>query len=387
MALRSPGGRVRQLLLWLGGAALAACGSARIGDAAPGSADPGGSGRPVAPTITAGPQPQAVTAGQTASFSVAASGATPLSYQWRRDGAPVSGATGASYGFAASAADDGARFAVVVSNAAGAVTSAAALLTVRTSTSSCTRLGPTGDFTRTTTDGAGNPRTYELIVPTSYPSGAPLAVTFAFHGAGGNPSGARSFGLQGVPAAAAASIFVFPQGIDYLNYGIGWNDTCGGYDMVLFDHMLAEVEAAYCIDPARVYVAGFSWGCDFVTALACCRGDRIHAVAAASCSDEYRDQGDYTTYANLPCPVQNGARIRFTHSALSDGGYTAQQFATTSSLFRFYNGCSATASPVSPSPCVGYAGCRQPVVECTYPGSEHWIPSGFAADSWTFFTE
>jgi len=74
---------------------------------------------------------QTVTAGQTATFTVVATGATPLTYQWQKNGVNVSGATAASYTTAATTTtDSGATFRVVVSNTAGTVTSAAATLTV-----------------------------------------------------------------------------------------------------------------------------------------------------------------------------------------------------------------------------------------------------------------
>jgi hypothetical protein len=86
---------------------------------------------PVAPTITTQPVSQAVTAGQTASFTVVATGTAPLSYQWQRGGVNIAGAISASYTTpATTTADNGASFAVVVSNTAGTVTSAAAALTV-----------------------------------------------------------------------------------------------------------------------------------------------------------------------------------------------------------------------------------------------------------------
>src|SRR6266446_5072713 len=44
----------------------------------------------VAPSITAQPASQTVTAGQTATFSVTASGTAPLTYQWKKNGAVVS---------------------------------------------------------------------------------------------------------------------------------------------------------------------------------------------------------------------------------------------------------------------------------------------------------
>ena len=51
----------------------------------------------VAPTITTQPANQTVNAGQTATFSVTATGTAPLSYQWQKNGANITGATSASY--------------------------------------------------------------------------------------------------------------------------------------------------------------------------------------------------------------------------------------------------------------------------------------------------
>src|SRR5712672_306511 len=87
--------------------------------------------KPTAPTITTSPANQTVMMGQPATFSVAAMGTPPLSFQWQKNGAPVSGATSSSYTTPATvAADNGAQFRVVVSNTAGSVTSSAATLAV-----------------------------------------------------------------------------------------------------------------------------------------------------------------------------------------------------------------------------------------------------------------
>ena len=51
----------------------------------------------VAPAITTQPVSRTVTAGQAASFSVAATGTAPLSYQWMKGGTPIAGATSATY--------------------------------------------------------------------------------------------------------------------------------------------------------------------------------------------------------------------------------------------------------------------------------------------------
>ena len=72
------------------------------------------------PVIGTAPAAATVAVGQTATFSVTASGSGPLSYQWRKNGSNIPGATGASYTtLPATAADNGARFSVTVSNAKG----------------------------------------------------------------------------------------------------------------------------------------------------------------------------------------------------------------------------------------------------------------------------
>ena len=86
---------------------------------------------PVAPTISVHPANQTVLAPATASFSVTASGTAPLTYQWKKGGFPIGGATSSSYTTpATSFADNGSQFTVTVSNSAGNVTSNAATLTV-----------------------------------------------------------------------------------------------------------------------------------------------------------------------------------------------------------------------------------------------------------------
>src|SRR5437667_11716578 len=84
-----------------------------------------------APSITIQPVAISVTAGQTASFSVAATGTAPLNYQWKKNGVAVNGASSSAYSTpATSNSDNGGQFTVVVSNSAGSVTSSAAILTV-----------------------------------------------------------------------------------------------------------------------------------------------------------------------------------------------------------------------------------------------------------------
>jgi Immunoglobulin domain/PQQ enzyme repeat len=93
------------------------------------SSEQGSSATP--PAITSQPANQTVTAGQTATFSVAASGTAPLNYQWQENNVAINGATSSSFTTpATTTANSGETFLVVVSNSAGSVTSQPATLTV-----------------------------------------------------------------------------------------------------------------------------------------------------------------------------------------------------------------------------------------------------------------
>ncbi|MDQ1830275.1 immunoglobulin domain-containing protein [Massilia scottii] len=84
-----------------------------------------------APSFTSQPQNQSVQAGHSVTFSAAASGTDPLSYQWSRNGVPIPGATTSAYTVAAAqSSDNAAVFSVTVRNAAGSADSAKAALTV-----------------------------------------------------------------------------------------------------------------------------------------------------------------------------------------------------------------------------------------------------------------
>ena len=85
-----------------------------------------------APVITVQPKDASVKAGRTATFKVTANGTPTLSYQWKKNGADIPGATSASYITPpTTSADNGAIFAVTITNAYGSTLSNNAILTVR----------------------------------------------------------------------------------------------------------------------------------------------------------------------------------------------------------------------------------------------------------------
>ncbi|MGZ5505085.1 MAG: TIGR02597 family protein [Limisphaerales bacterium] len=81
------------------------------------------------PAITGQPQATTATDGQSAQFTVTATG-TSLAYQWRLNAAPISGATTSALSLSSLQSTQAGSYSVVITNAAGSVTSGNALLTI-----------------------------------------------------------------------------------------------------------------------------------------------------------------------------------------------------------------------------------------------------------------
>src|SRR5437016_4884926 len=89
----------------------------------------GGDSKPQLPTIMTPPMSVTVEVGQTATFTVAASGNGSITYQWLRDGQLIAGANTTTFVTGSTAiTDNGASFQVSVTNEAGSITSEAAIL-------------------------------------------------------------------------------------------------------------------------------------------------------------------------------------------------------------------------------------------------------------------
>jgi polyhydroxybutyrate depolymerase len=221
----------------------------------------------------------------------------------------------------------------------------------------------------------GVERTYIVDAPAVIDPDAPLALAFVFHGNGGNGQGSQSMGLQNVLGAQDQAVFVFPDGLQYLDFGVGWNLHCDEYDMEFFDTMIAELSEEFCIDPARIFGAGFSWGGDMTEALACCRGDIVRAIAPASGPGVFPFDGN-----DMERPA-----VRMTYS--TNDAYPAYEFAAAIDFYRAEHGCSDTVTPVDPAPCVAYDDCAKPLVACEYEGLGHAWPADWADETWAFFSQ
>lgn len=87
---------------------------------------------PVAPGFSSQPDSQVVLIGGTAIFSASASGTGPISYQWSKNGVPISGATSTTLTLTNVQITDDGSYTITASNNVGSATTPAAVLTVTT---------------------------------------------------------------------------------------------------------------------------------------------------------------------------------------------------------------------------------------------------------------
>ncbi len=128
------------------------------------------------PVITVPPASQTVNAGANVTFAVTVTGSPILTYQWRKAGSPIGGATGPTLTLANVQAADASSYDVFITNSAGIATSAPALLTVNASGPVIT--GQPASRTAVTAENASFTVAVSGSTPLSYQwrkEGAPLA--------------------------------------------------------------------------------------------------------------------------------------------------------------------------------------------------------------------
>lgn len=149
-----------------------------------------------------------------------------------------------------------------------------------------------GTTTRTTIKVGGLNREYMLFVPTTFVQPAPLVL--AFHGGGSDAT--KMMRMTGLAELAEREgvIVAFPNGASCgLFSGRSWNTQSSGGDMGCAEKrgtddvgftkaVIADINARYRIDPARVYGTGSSKGAVFAHTLGCRMADQITAIAAVS---------------------------------------------------------------------------------------------------------
>ncbi len=155
-------------------------------------------------SIATQPVSQTLCTGSPASFTVAASGTGPITYQWRKNGSNIAGATNSTYAIAAVVTGDAASYDVVVMGTCGTATSIATPLTVNSATGFVTQ--PTNQAVC-----AGSPTSFSVTASGTGP------FTYQWRKNGSNIAGATgsTFSLASVTASDAAT------------YDVAVTGTCG----------------------------------------------------------------------------------------------------------------------------------------------------------------
>ncbi|HEX2621450.1 MAG TPA: PHB depolymerase family esterase [Phototrophicaceae bacterium] len=128
----------------------------------------------------------------------------------------------------------------------------------------------------------GLERTYQLYVPETVTSPAPLVIVL--HGGGGDSTGVRQMTHFDDQADDAGFIVVYPDGLEEeWNDGRVYTSQHTFADDVNFIHELINtLEAQYQIDSSRIYATGISNGGFMSMTLACDLADQITAVGVVS---------------------------------------------------------------------------------------------------------
>lgn len=167
------------------------------------------------PFISAQPTNLAVLVGSSATFSVTAGGSTPLTYQWKFNGANISLATASSYSIGAAKPSDVGTYSVAITNSLGFMISSNATLSVLVPpfisappVALATNAGSTVNFS--VTAGGSTPLTYQWLKNNSPIAGATTsayAILSAQSGDAGNYS-VNITNLAGFTNSTAVSLVI-----------------------------------------------------------------------------------------------------------------------------------------------------------------------------------
>ncbi len=224
-----------------------------------------------------------------------------------------------------------------------------------------------------TTTVQGNERAYNVYVPEPYDAEQPHAVIFSYHGVGGTAN-TNQFRLdKNSDANGGFSINVAPQGWPSQewdkNHFVPFNLEAS---VTVFDQVLDELAANYCVDLNRVFVVGHSNGGQMAFHLGCLRGDKIRAILPSG--------GRCFSYGPGICDPYNGGNNQQCSGSVSVMSVMGEDDVTrhadeeaTLAGYRARQGCGAGTEPVDPSPCLRFQGCNagEEVATCRIPGLAH----------------
>ena len=233
---------------------------------------------------------------------------------------------------------------------------------------------------------------YIVSLPKSYDAAKPYPLGFAFHGRSRNHKDCQEHDCAGFQdVIGEQAVLVYMQSLRELGDGdSGWErpaERAG--NLQFFELVRAQVEADYCVDERRVFLAGTSSGGNFANLLGCIHGDEFLAIAPVS--GALKDP-----------PLCQGAPAALVIHGIDDSHISIDKGEAARENYRLRSGCTVTTTPalgdmhaqvraardqkpsVETLACVDYAGCKptSPLRWCEHSyggwdGSTHgWPPSG-----------
>lgn len=237
-------------------------------------------------------------------------------------------------------------------------------------TSPCSKSGTTCSLTVNS-----KARAYYVQLPSGYSSSKPTPVVFQFHPWGG--SAEQALTMYSMSKNFPEAILVTPQGLPAGGSSPGWANT-NGEDIAFTKAMVADIEGKYCVDKARIFSTGFSYGGMMSFAIACEMADVFRAIGPMAGS----------LYSDTGCKGTGPHIAMFGTHGTSDSVVPIADGRAARDKILKQNHCGTETKAVDPSPCVQYQGCDEgyPTIWCEWSG-DHGMPSFGNAAIATFFKQ
>jgi polyhydroxybutyrate depolymerase len=205
-------------------------------------------------------------------------------------------------------------------------------------------------------------RTYYVYLPSGYNSSTQYPLVFQFHPMGGNAE--QAINMPSIRSSFTA-IYVTPQGLTPDGGSSGWANS-GGEDIAFTKAMITYVETNWCVDKARLFSTGFSYGGMMSFAVGCEMSDVFRAIAPMSGA----------LYSDFNCKGTGPHIAMWGSHGISDSVVPIADGRSARDKILQENHCGSTTAAVDPSPCVAYQGCDSgyPTTWCEFTG-DHTIPS------------
>lgn len=249
-----------------------------------------------------------------------------------------------------------------------------------TASPGCGNAGASTGLQTISVDVNGTTRSYLLFVPQTYDPNRPLPLVWVFHWMDGDGQSFRDFGMPFDSVSGEDAIVLYPDGLPQYNQWVngqkGWDwNPANNNDLDMLDQVNQDLRDTYCVDPARIFATGFSYGGHHGYTLACYRGDVLRAVAPIA----GKMFADTTACGSASTSIMAATGMQ---------DYQSDSF----SGFTFFEGrmsCSSTVKPLAGLPCEEYTSCLsgQRAIWCGQYDEGHTIPQTWDAVAaiWSFF--